>query len=76
MKEFIMQEIEERTTFGSARKRYESVWKRYKPVAELVRCQNCKNGEPGACGYGIDCDGVWHDDDWYCADGKMWDDNA
>lgn len=35
----------------------------------VVRCKDCKNGEPGACGYGIDCDGFWHDDDWYCADG-------
>ena len=36
----------------------------------VVRCKDCKNGEPGACGYGIDCDGFWHDDDWFCADGK------
>ena len=39
-------------------------------VQELIRCKDCKNGEPGACGYGIDCDGFWHDDDWFCADGK------
>ena len=37
---------------------------------QVVRCKDCKNGEPGACGYGIDCDGVWHDDDWFCADGE------
>ena len=37
---------------------------------ELVRCRDCKNGEPGACGYGVDCDGVWHADDWFCADGE------
>ena len=36
----------------------------------VVRCKNCKHGKPGACGDGIDCDGVWHDDDWFCADGK------
>ena len=39
-------------------------------VQELVRCKNCKHGEPGACGYGIDCDGFWHEDDWFCADGE------
>mgnify|MGYP007013865240 CR=1 FL=1 len=42
---------------------------------ELVRCKDCKYGEPGACGYGVDCDGVWHDADWFCADGKRRDDN-
>jgi len=42
----------------------------------VVRCKDCKNGEPGACGDGIDCDGVWHDDDWFCADGKRRTDDA
>lgn len=37
---------------------------------ELVTCQHCKHGEPGACGYGVDCDGVWHEADWFCADGE------
>ena len=37
---------------------------------ELIRCKYCKNGKQGACRYGIDCDGVWHADDWFCADGK------
>ena len=37
---------------------------------EIVRCKNCKHGEPGACGDGVDCDGVWHDDNWFCADGE------
>ena len=37
---------------------------------QIVRCKDCKNGTPGACGDGIDCDGVWHDDDWFCADGE------
>ena len=37
---------------------------------EIVRCRDCKHGEPGACGYGVDCDGVWHNDDWFCADGE------
>lgn len=36
----------------------------------VVRCKDCKHGKPGACGYGVDCDGVWHDGDWFCADGK------
>ena len=36
----------------------------------VVRCEECKHGEPGACGDGIDCDGVWHDADWFCADGE------
>lgn len=36
---------------------------------EIVRCKDCKWGEPGKCGGGIDCDGCWHDDDWFCADG-------
>ena len=36
----------------------------------IVRCKDCKHGEPGACGDGVDCDGVWHDDDWFCADGE------
>lgn len=36
---------------------------------ELIRCKECKHGKPGACGYGVDCEGVWHDDDWFCADG-------
>ena len=39
-------------------------------MQELVLCKDCKNGEPGACGDGIDCDGVWHSDDWFCADGE------
>lgn len=37
---------------------------------EIVRCKDCKWGEPGKCGGGIDCDGCWHDDDWFCADGE------
>ena len=40
-----------------------------KNIVEVVRCKDCQNGEPGDCGYGIDCDGVWHYDDWFCADG-------
>ena len=39
-------------------------------IQELVRCKDCKHGEPGACGDGVDCDGVWHGDDWFCADGE------
>lgn len=37
---------------------------------DIVRCKDCKHGEPGACGDGVDCDGVWHDYDWFCADGE------
>lgn len=36
----------------------------------VVRCKDCKHGEPGACGYGVDCDGIWRDDDGFCSDGK------
>ena len=43
---------------------------------QIVRCKECKYGEPGACGDGIDCDGVWHNDDWFCADGKRRTDDA
>ena len=39
-------------------------------AVQVVRCKYCKHGEPGACGDGIDCDGVWHNDDWFCADGE------
>ena len=42
----------------------------------VVRCKDCKHGEPGACGYGVDCDGVWHDADWFCADGERRTDDA
>ena len=44
-------------------------------MQELVRCKDCKYGEPGACGDGVDCDGVWHDADWFCAAGKRRDDD-
>lgn len=38
--------------------------------SEIVRCKDCKHGKPGACGYGVDCDGAWHDDDGFCSDGE------
>lgn len=38
-------------------------------MVKVIRCKDCKHGEPGACGDGIDCDGVWHEADWFCADG-------
>ena len=58
MKEYIMHETEEMTTFGS-------VWKRYEPVAELIRCKDCKWRYPdGNCDYGN------KDEEWFCADGK------
>ena len=50
--------------------------KEAKEQPEIVRCMDCKHGEPGACGDGVDCDGVWHDGDWFCADGKRRTDNA
>ena len=64
MKEFIMQESEEMTTFGS-------VWKKYEPVAELVRCKNCKYRE-SPDGYALFCSklGRMVDDNWYCGDGE------
>ena len=42
----------------------------------IVRCKDCKHGEPGACGDGVDCDGVWHNDDWFCADGEKKDESS
>ena len=61
MTEFIMQETEEMKTFGS-------VWKRYEPVAVLVRCKDCKHRYKGWC-----C-AKYHvleevKDDFFCADG-------
>ena len=41
-----------------------------KEQPQIVRCKDCKYGEPGACGDGVDCDGIWHDNDWFCADGE------
>ena len=38
-------------------------------MAELIRCKDCTHGEPGVCGDGVVCDGIWHDNDWFCADG-------
>ncbi len=67
MKEFVMQETEEMTTFGS-------VWKRYEPVAELVRCKDCKYAAPDmVCSH----ESEWGNEisrnrgnpNWYCADG-------
>lgn len=49
MTEFIMQETEEMKTFGS-------VWKRYEPVAELIRCKDCKYYHKPEYGFTIgDC---------------------
>ena len=45
----------------------------------LTTCKNCKHGEPYPDGdgeiYGIVCDGCWHDDNWFCADGDPKEDN-
>ena len=52
--------------------RYENEYLQLLPdkMQELIRCKDCKHGEPGACGDGVDCDGVWHDAYWFCADGE------
>lgn len=68
MNEFIMQETEEMTTFGS-------VWKRYEPVAELVRCKDCIHADDFDCpaplptGYLCQKGHGSHMGDWFCADG-------
>lgn len=41
-----------------------------KSQPQIVRCKDCKHGKPDACGDGVDCDGAWHDDEWFCADGE------
>ena len=45
----------------------------------LTTCKNCKHGEPYPDGdgeiYGVVCDGCWHDDNWFCADGDPKEDN-
>ena len=59
MKEYIMQETEETTPIVSA-------WKRYEPVAELVRCKNCEyNRHDNYC----ECNHHETKPDWFCADG-------
>lgn len=77
MKEFIMQETEEMTTFGS-------VWKRYDPVSELVRCKDCKYWSAeriidfNKCRRWINV-GVKNFatiGDWFCADGERRTDDA
>ena len=59
-----MQETEEMTTFGS-------VWKRYEPVAELIRCKDCKHGRQYDSN-AIDCEyrELATEPDWFCADGE------
>lgn len=39
-------------------------------TVSVVRCKYCTHGESGVCGDGVICDGVWHDNDWFCADGE------
>ena len=36
---------------------------------EIIRCKDCKHGEPYDDG-GVICEAIWHDDDWFCADGE------
>ena len=70
MNEFIMQETEEMTTFGS-------VWKRYEPVAELIRCKDCKHrGNSEKCVLSAISEEkdfplfiLDNRGDWFCADG-------
>ena len=42
-----------------------ALWKRIRqePSIDLVRCAECKHREEYPCK-------VYHDDDWYCADGE------
>ena len=70
MKEFVMQETEELTTFGS-------VWKRYEPVAELVRCKKCKHCEYPTSEKEWCKKGHLHGnaETWFCADGERRDDD-
>ena len=35
----------------------------------VVRCKDCKHGEPYDDG-GVICEAIWHNDDWFCADGE------
>ena len=62
-----MQETEEMTTFGS-------VWKRYEPVAEVVRCKDCIYWQDNNGGYPhIGC--KWREDetpdpDDFCSAGE------
>ena len=53
-----------------------SNYKKLAEVRQIIRCKDCKHGEPGACGYGVDCDGVWHNDEWFCADAQRRDDDG
>ena len=74
MKEVIMQQTEEMTTFGS-------VWKRFEPVKELIRCKDCKHGEPCKNGLGEDAIECFDSDiclevrcrrpNWFCANGEL-----
>ena len=54
--------------------------RRYSNMQELVRCKDCKHGEPNDCGEVI-CDLFMADDayrpmQWFCADGKRRTDDA
>lgn len=61
MKEYIMRETEEQTTFGS-------VWRRYEPVRELIRCRDCKwyAERISMC----DNCGLPREQTFFCADGR------
>ena len=68
MKEYIMQETEEMTTFGI-------VWKQYKPVSELVRCKDCRyskdwNANTIKCIKTDDGSIMFHNKCWFCAYGE------
>ena len=71
MKEVIMQQTEEMTTFGS-------VWKRFEPVKELIRCKDCKwRGNKKKCIVAFVSDKQdfplsFYDNrgEWFCADGE------
>jgi len=40
-----------------------------KDAVPVVRCKDCACGDADPEG-GVVCDGAWHEDNWFCADGK------
>ena len=50
-------------------KEYEQTISPLRDVECVVRCKDCKHGEAYDDG-GVICEAIWHDDNWYCADGK------
>ena len=44
-------------------------WCPMKEQPQIVLCKDCKYGEAYDDG-GVICEAIWHDDDWFCADGE------